>query len=74
MKTITRLRLIAAALGLVLGTAVAGSALAAGEQKEPRDFSWSFSGPFGTFDKAQVLTAEPIAQQLAPAASRTQDE
>lgn len=43
--------LAAAALGLGLAT---GSALAAGDAKELKTVDWHHSGPFGTYDRAQV--------------------
>ncbi len=41
---------LAAAVGLTL----AAPALAATTAKEPKDVHWSFEGPFGKFDQAQV--------------------
>ncbi len=49
MKTIT---LIAGALGLAL--ALVGPAQAAGEGPLPPRENWSFAGPFGSFDRAQL--------------------
>lgn len=44
---------ITAALGLGLALA-AGSAFAATTEKEPKEVHWSFEGPFGKFDQAQL--------------------
>ena len=43
--------LVAASAGLLL---LAGGAIAAEGQKDAKDISYSFEGPFGTFDKAQL--------------------
>ena len=40
-----------AALGLAF---LAGPALASTHPKEPKDAHWSFEGPLGKFDKAQL--------------------
>src|SRR5919202_5034887 len=50
-----RVRLAAAALGLGLGLGLATGARAVGEgETKPPHLSWSFSGPFGTFDTPQL--------------------
>jgi cytochrome c1 len=46
--------LAAAALGSSLGLATAGSAWAAGEEPDVPSLSWSFEGPFGRYDDAQL--------------------
>ena len=54
-----------AALGLAL---VAGPALAAGgEAKEPRSVAWTFDGPFGKFDAAQVQRGYKIYREVCSA-------
>lgn len=50
-----------AALGLAL---VGGPALAAGTQKEPRTVAWSFSGPFGKFDRAQLQRGYKVYREV----------
>jgi ubiquinol-cytochrome c reductase cytochrome c1 subunit len=39
---------------LSLGLALAGQALAATTEKEPKQIHWSFDGPFGKFDQEQL--------------------
>jgi ubiquinol-cytochrome c reductase cytochrome c1 subunit len=53
-----------AALGLAL---MAGPALAATTQAEPRDIHWSFEGPFGKFDKAQVQRGYKVYREVCAA-------
>ena len=53
-----------AALGLAL---MAGPALAATTQVEPRDIHWSFEGPFGKFDKAQVQRGYKVYREVCSA-------
>src|SRR5258707_14263252 len=53
-----------AALGLAL---VAGPALAATTQAEPRDIHWSFEGPFGKFDKAQLQRGYKVYREVCAA-------
>ena len=53
-----------AALGLAL---ISGPALAAGEPKEPRSVAWSFAGPFGTFDAAQVQRGYKVYREVCAA-------
>lgn len=64
MTSITRLRLAAAALGLVFGTIVAGSAMAAEDAKHPHEHEWSFEGPFGHFDKAQLQRGFQVYKEI----------
>jgi ubiquinol-cytochrome c reductase cytochrome c1 subunit len=48
-------RLVAAGLlALTLGTGLASPSFAAGDREIPPGVKWSFSGPFGTFDRAQL--------------------
>ena len=53
-----------AALGLAL---FAGPAFAAGEAKEPRSVAWSFAGPFGKFDAAQVQRGYKVYREVCSA-------
>ena len=57
-----RLRLVAAALGL-LGLPTGAWAVADAEAKLPR-LSWSFSGPFGTFDTAQLQRGYRVYREV----------
>lgn len=50
-----------AALGLAL---VGGSAFAAGTQEEPRSVAWSFNGPFGKFDRAQLQRGYKVYREV----------
>ena len=59
-----RNRLALAALGLAL---VAGPALAATTQEEPRDIHWSYEGPFGKFDKAQLQRGYKVYREVCSA-------
>jgi ubiquinol-cytochrome c reductase cytochrome c1 subunit len=52
------------ALGLALS---GGSALAAGTQKEPRTSAWSFNGPFGKFDRAQLQRGFKVYREVCAA-------
>lgn len=55
MRKLTSLCIGAAALGaLALTVAAAPSALAAGKSVDVIDHDWSFEGPFGTFDAAEL--------------------
>ncbi len=53
-----------AALGLAL---FAGPALAASHPKEPKDVHWSFEGPFGKFDKAQLQRGYKVYREVCAA-------
>jgi ubiquinol-cytochrome c reductase cytochrome c1 subunit len=53
-----------AALGFAL---LAGPALAATTQEEPRDVHWSFEGPFGKFDKEQVQRGYKVYREVCSA-------
>jgi ubiquinol-cytochrome c reductase cytochrome c1 subunit len=53
-----------AALGFAL---VAGPALAATSFEEPKDVHWSFEGPFGQFDKAQLQRGYKIYREVCSA-------
>ncbi len=53
IKTL-RLRALATVLGVALGLGAVGVVHAAGEAEPPIAVDWSFSGPFGRFDRAQL--------------------
>src|SRR3954454_10452201 len=53
-----------AALGLAL---VGGSALAASTEAEPKDVHWSFEGPLGKFDTAQVQRGYKVYREVCSA-------
>jgi ubiquinol-cytochrome c reductase cytochrome c1 subunit len=53
-----------AALGLAL---VGGSALAATTHEEPKDVHWSFEGPLGKFDKAQLQRGYKVYHEVCSA-------
>jgi ubiquinol-cytochrome c reductase cytochrome c1 subunit len=50
-----------AALGIAL---VAGPTLAATTAEEPKDVHWSFEGPFGKFDKAQLQRGYKVYREV----------
>lgn len=54
----------AAALGLV---AAAAPALAAGGAEHPRNYDFSFEGPFGTFDQAQLQRGYKVYREVCAA-------
>jgi ubiquinol-cytochrome c reductase cytochrome c1 subunit len=53
-----------AALGLAL---TAGSAFAGTTEKEPKDVHWSFEGPLGKFDTAQVQRGYKVYREVCSA-------
>jgi ubiquinol-cytochrome c reductase cytochrome c1 subunit len=53
-----------AALGFAL---LAGPALAATTEEEPKDVHWSFEGPFGKFDKAQLQRGYKVYREVCSA-------
>ncbi|WP_293900999.1 cytochrome c1 [Phenylobacterium sp.] len=53
-----------AALGLAL---MAGPALAGATHAEPKDVHWSFEGPFGKFDTAQVQRGYKVYREVCSA-------
>jgi ubiquinol-cytochrome c reductase cytochrome c1 subunit len=53
-----------AALGLAL---TAGAAQAAAEPQEPREVAWSFDGPLGKFDKAQLQRGYKVYREVCSA-------
>lgn len=64
MTKTMRLRALVACLGLATGLTTAGFALAAEDQKHPREVDWSFSGPFGQFDKAQLQRGYQVYKEV----------
>jgi ubiquinol-cytochrome c reductase cytochrome c1 subunit len=61
----TRTFLMAGAVAAVLG--LAAPALASGETPEPPRQRWSFSGPFGTFDRAQLQRGFKVYREVCSA-------
>jgi ubiquinol-cytochrome c reductase cytochrome b/c1 subunit len=57
-----RLALVGLAAGLTLSAS--GSAFAAGERVIPPSLNWSFSGPFGTFDRAQLQRGFKVVKEV----------
>ena len=53
-----------AALGLAF---IAGPALSAPHPYEPKDVQWSFEGPFGKFDAAQVQRGYKVYREVCAA-------
>lgn len=53
-----------AALGLAF---IAGPALAATTHEEPKDVHWSFEGPFGKFDQAQLQRGYKVYREVCSA-------
>ncbi len=54
---------LAAALALTTG----GAALASGAAKEPREIAYSFQGPFGTYDQAQLQRGYKVYREVCSA-------
>ncbi len=63
MKTLAKL-LTAAALSTAL---LAGPAYAAGKAKNAKDIAFSFEGPFGTFDRAQLQRGFQVYKEVCSA-------
>ena len=55
------------AIALLLLPALPGSARAAGEAAPPPDISWSFDGPFGTFDRSALRRGLQVYEQVCAA-------
>jgi ubiquinol-cytochrome c reductase cytochrome c1 subunit len=53
-----------AAAAAVAAALVAGSALAAGGAEKPKDVAFSFEGPFGTFDQAQLQRGYKVYREV----------
>ena len=62
-RQMTRAALLAAALGL----GISGPALAAGETPVPPQLKWSFQGPFGTYDRAQLQRGFQVYREVCQA-------
>lgn len=58
-----KLSIIAAVAGLMVG----GQALAAGHPHKPKDVAWSFEGPFGKFDQAQLQRGYKVYREVCSA-------
>lgn len=58
-----KLSIIAAVAGLMIG----GQALAAGHPLPPKDVTWSFEGPFGKFDQAQLQRGYKVYREVCSA-------
>ena len=63
-STSLRLAVAAGLLGLGLGLAAPASAA---EQENPPRSSWSFSGPFGLFDRAQLQRGFQVYKEVCAA-------
>ena len=61
-----KLSVIAAAVG-ILTAGVAGPALASGGAKHAKDVHWSFEGPFGQFDQAQLQRGFKVYREVCSA-------
>lgn len=60
-------RILAAAIVAGSSLALAGPALAAGGAEKPPRQTWSFYGPFGTFDKAQLQRGFKVYREVCAA-------
>ncbi|NVK34539.1 MAG: cytochrome c1 [Rhodobacteraceae bacterium] len=69
MKTVFRnVRLLAATGAVVAGlTGAAGTVLAAGDAPHIERQEWSFAGPFGTYDKAQLQRGFKVYREVCSA-------
>src|SRR5215218_2556200 len=65
----TKIFLMAGAVAAAL--AFASPALAAGETPEPPRQRWSFSGPFGTFDRAQLQRGFKVYREVCQSCHST---
>jgi ubiquinol-cytochrome c reductase cytochrome c1 subunit len=61
------LTLAALGLTLVAGAFAPGRGLAATTQEEPKDIHWSYEGPFGKFDKAQLQRGYKVYREVCSA-------
>src|SRR5215217_5385890 len=59
--------MIKAALLVCAGFGIAGQALAAGETPVPPQLKWSWSGPFGTYDRAQLQRGFQVYREVCQA-------
>jgi ubiquinol-cytochrome c reductase cytochrome c1 subunit len=55
------------ALALGLSLAIGAPALAAAGGAKPKDVAWSFEGPFGTFDQAQLQRGYKVYREVCAA-------
>ena len=62
-KMLRKVALIAAALALVAG----GPALASGGAKQPKNIAYSFDGPFGKYDQAQLQRGFKVYREVCAA-------
>ncbi|MGF7161815.1 cytochrome c1 [Rhodoligotrophos appendicifer] len=67
MSTETRMRKLAAALGILALGALATPTFAAEGQMPAKDISFSFEGPFGTFDRAQLQRGFQVYKEVCSA-------
>ena len=67
LSTLLRATFTAAALGAASLTLVPGTALAAGGEVEYEHMSWSFAGPFGKFDRAQLQRGFQVYKEVCAA-------
>ena len=61
-----KLSTLAAVAGL-MAAALCGPALASGHKEEPKDVHWSFEGPFGKFDQAQLQRGYKVYREVCSA-------
>jgi ubiquinol-cytochrome c reductase cytochrome c1 subunit len=54
-------------LGALVGSLLAGPALAAPHPEEPKKVDWSFNGPFGKFDQAQLQRGYKVYREVCSA-------
>lgn len=62
---------LTAAAALLSASLTAGSALAAGGAEEPRNINYSFEGPFGRFDQAQLQRGFKVYREVCAACHST---
>src|SRR5690606_15406030 len=62
-----RLPALAAAIAALAGAALLAPAADAAEQVAPPRSSWSFAGPFGTFDRAQLQRGLKVYREVCQA-------
>ena len=61
--TIKRIAAVALAAGLMTGIASSAKAAGGDTEKPPRQ-SWSWTGPFGTFDRAQLQRGFKVYKEV----------
>jgi ubiquinol-cytochrome c reductase cytochrome c1 subunit len=57
-------RSLSVAAALACGLAIAGPALAATTELNPKDVHWSFEGPFGMYDQAQLQRGYKVYREV----------